>query len=56
MTRRNAERIRDELDVMPPVKVIDVELQQKEMIKLARKMASDQKIVLERVNQFGSLS
>jgi flagellar motor switch protein FliG len=56
MTRRNADRIRDELDAMPPVKVIDVEQQQKEMIKVARKMASDQKIVLERVKQFGSLS
>lgn len=56
MTRRNAERIRDELDAMPPVKVIDVELQQKEMIKVARKMAADQKIVLERVKQFGNLS
>jgi flagellar motor switch protein FliG len=56
MTRRNADRVRDELDVLPPVKVIEVEEQQKEMIKIARKLAGDRKIVLERVRQFGSLT
>lgn len=45
MTKRSAERTRDELDTLPPVKVSDVEDRQREMVRIARAMA-DQKIIV----------
>lgn len=47
MTKRSAERTRDELDTLPPVKVSDVEDRQREMVRIARAMADKKLIVLQ---------
>ena len=46
LTRRSAERIRDELDTLPPVRVSEVQENQREIIQLARKLAGEGKIYL----------
>ena len=51
MTRIAAGRVQDELDMMPPVKVADVEAQQREIIRIARMMADDGKIDLQLSDQ-----
>jgi flagellar motor switch protein FliG len=52
MTRRTAERIRDELDTLPPVKVVDVEERQREIISIARRLEGERRISLQGENQF----
>jgi flagellar motor switch protein FliG len=47
MTKRSAERTRDELDTLPPVKVSDVEDRQREVVRIARTMADKKLIVLQ---------
>lgn len=51
MTRIAAGRVQDELDMMPPVKVADVEAQQREIIRIARMMADEGKIDLQLSDQ-----
>ena len=46
LTRRSAERIRDELDTLPPVRVSEVQENQREIIQLARRLAGEGKIYL----------
>ncbi len=46
LTRRSAERIRDELDTLPPVRVSEVQENQREIIQLARKLAGEGRIYL----------
>jgi flagellar motor switch protein FliG len=46
LTRRTAERIRDELDTLPPVRVSEVQENQREIIQLARRLAGEGKIYL----------
>jgi flagellar motor switch protein FliG len=46
LTRRSAERIRDELDTLPPVRVSEVQENQREIIQLARKLAAEGAIYL----------
>lgn len=54
MTRIAATRVQDELDMMPPVKVADVESQQREIIRIARMLADDGKIDLALSDQLNT--
>lgn len=48
MSLRMAERVKFEMDGMPPVRVQDVELHHREVVQIARRMAADNLISLER--------
>lgn len=50
MSKRQAERVQFEMNTMAPVKVQDVEAQHREIIRIARQMADDGLISLERTN------
>lgn len=49
MSKRQAERVRFEMDGMPPVRVQDVEMRHREVVQIARRMAADNLISLERL-------
>jgi flagellar motor switch protein FliG len=46
MSQRAAEMLRDDLEAKGPVKLSEVEAEQKEILKVVRKLADDGQIVL----------
>jgi flagellar motor switch protein FliG len=49
MSVRQAEKVKFEMEGMPPVRVQDVEARHREMVQMARQMAADGQITLDRV-------
>ena len=46
MSQRAAEMLRDDLEAKGPVRVSEVEAEQKEILKIARRMADEGQLVL----------
>jgi flagellar motor switch protein FliG len=48
MSKRGAEMLKEELDIMPPIKVSEAEVSQRSIIEIAKKMEAEGRIVLSR--------
>ncbi|SEM07052.1 flagellar motor switch protein FliG [Syntrophus gentianae] len=48
MSKRGAEMLKEELDIMPPIKVSEAEVSQRAVIEIAKKMEAEGRIVLSR--------
>jgi flagellar motor switch protein FliG len=48
MAKRSADTVREDLETRPPVKVIEVETMQKEVIAIARALSEEGRVNMER--------
>jgi len=48
MSKRGAEMLKEELDIMPPIKVSEAEVSQRAIVEIAKKMEAEGRIVLSR--------
>ena len=48
MAKRTADGVREDLETRPPVKVQEVEDMQKEIIRIARALAEEGRMIMER--------
>jgi len=48
MSKRGAEMLKEELDIMPPIKISEAEVSQRAIVEIAKKMEAEGRIVLSR--------
>ena len=54
MAKRAADGVKEDLETRPPVKIQEVEEQQKDIIRIARQLAAEGRMMMERGKQADS--
>jgi flagellar motor switch protein FliG len=48
MSKRGAEMLREEIELMPPIRLSEVEASQRKLVDITKKMEADGRIVIQR--------
>jgi len=48
MSKRGGEMLREEIEMMPPIRLSEVEASQRKLVDLTKKLETDGKIVIQR--------
>jgi len=48
MSKRGAEMLKEELDLMPPIRISEAEVSQRAIVEIAKKMEAEGRVLLSR--------